>query len=183
MVEGCETLKPLAVFDLDGTLLRGNSLHEYIKAALSIAFRRRNYGRTLRIGLYPTLRVLRVVSHNTMKRHVLHAIVPGEDLRREFVARIDRIRNGDLWELLEVKRREGYAILLATAAPEIYIPWIWEGEYVCTDNAVTDDCRGDRKLEKVFEYARSHGMELKFAAADGSDDLPLINAAQEKLHL
>ena len=59
------------VVDLDGTLLRGNSLHMLVRFMAAELRRRRGYWRLLRIGGLLGLRRLRLISHTEMK-HPVH---------------------------------------------------------------------------------------------------------------
>jgi len=53
--------------DLDGTLLRGNSLHEYIRCGL----RHGSLWQRTRLAVFLGLRRMRLVSHVWMKRRAL----------------------------------------------------------------------------------------------------------------
>lgn len=153
----------LAVIDLDGTLVDGNTFHEYLRAGL----------RNGHVGLLVpmALRFLRLISHHSLKVAALRIIVPDQKLTKAFVKRIKF--NPDVLRLIEEFKAEGCEILLATAAPAVYVPWIWTGEYIATTN---EELRGERKLQAVRDYARERGLKLYAVVTDHYDDLPLLRA-------
>jgi len=97
-----------------------------------------------------------------------------EKLREGFIAEVlsnintclsDRLARGDA------------RILLATAALDVYVPWIWKGDYVATKtigNTSHLECRGEEKLRQVEKYACDNGLTLHDFYTDNIDDLPLI---------
>ena len=156
--------------DLDGTLLRGNSLHEYIRCGL----RHGSAAVRLRIAVALALRRLRLSSHLAMKRRVLRAIHPDAAFADDFRRCIAAMRRPQVEALIKAHQDAGGIVLLATAATELYIPLIWEGDSVSTDADCAVECRCEEKLRRVLGYARSHGTELKAVVTDHPDDLPLL---------
>lgn len=179
------TGRPLLAVDLDGTLVNGNTLHIYFRCALEDMLLR---GRLADVAFCTGLLVMRrmnFVDHRTMKFGIFRRIRPTDRLRTRFIAATKRLVRRDVADLIEGYRAQGYAILLATAAPADYIRDIWEGRYVATDmNPVTNprrvECRGNEKLRRVKAYAKSHGFRLAAAISDeADDDAPLLHAARE----
>lgn len=170
MVEGLPLKGLLLAVDLDGTLITGNSLHEYIRCGL-------RHSRLLdRLAIVAALglRRLHIISHVEMKRRVLPHIKPTEALRDDFARRTGAMFRRSVVEEIERWREGGATVLLATAAPEVYVPWLWEGDYVCTDPHSEVECRGDEKLRRVLAYASEHGLRFAAAITDHPDDLPLL---------
>lgn len=180
---------PLMAVDLDGTLVDGNTLHIYIRAAVSEMLRNlrvADLGYTF--GML-ALRRLGLVSHRTMKFGIFARIHHTPALSRRFEREVRRRMRDDVARLIERKRAEGYHILLATAAPAHYVGLVWQGDYVATDmdcgsNPERTECRGDEKLRRVLDYASARGLTLAAAVSDDTDDdAPLLNAATEAYHV
>lgn len=173
MVEGLSPRK-IAAVDLDGTLICANSLHLYIRAGL----RHASLWGKVRILALLALRRMRIISHRRMKFGVLGIINPCDELKADFVASVKAFERPAVKELLEKLRGQGITILLATAASDIYIPWIWDGDFVATrtrDNNERRECRGELKAEAVRNYMH-HGDILEVVITDHTDDIPLLMA-------
>lgn len=173
--------KTLAVIDLDGTLVRGNTLHIYMQAGARSLWRTRRYGKLAALLGISALRALRLVSHRRMKwtaiRLIGHADSP---LKDDFTARVKASVNPAVTALVATFRSRGEQVLLASAAPAFYIPWLWDGPYIATqieDNPQRVELRGNCKKNAVLEYARVHGVALRDVVTDHHDDLPLLLAA------
>ena len=178
MVKGLQPRR-LAAIDLDGTLVRGNTLHEYIRLGLGEELRAGRMANFLSIATLLGLRAVRLVSHRRMKFGSLRHIRPTERLRRRFAERISGMLNPEVTALIDELRAEGAEILLATAAPDIYIPWIWDGDFIATRthaNPTMEENRGEAKLRAVLDYARTRGLELYAVVTDHEDDRPLLSA-------
>lgn len=160
----------LLAVDLDGTLITGNSLHEYIRCGLRHGCLRDRLAIAMALGM----RKLRLITHVGMKRRVLPHIKPTEALREDFVRRTcDMLRPSVVGEI-ERWRENGATVLLATAAPETYVSWLWQGDYVCTDPHSATECRGEEKLRRVIAYASGHGLRFAAAITDHPDDAPML---------
>lgn len=171
MVEGLSPRK-IVVTDLDGTLIDGNSLHLYICCALSL----RRPLLSLKICAWLGLRLIRLVSHRRMKFAVLGLITPDQRLKDKFVGHFDAMRRPETAKLLDTYRSQGATVLLATAAPDVYIPWIWDGDFVATrikDNPNLKECRGEEKLTAIRQYM-TKADTLEAVVTDHHDDLPLL---------
>lgn len=177
----------LVVTDLDGTLVRGNTLHIYLRCGLTDCLRRHRYGRALSITALMCLRRLRIISHRTMKFGCLKRIEPDPRLRLDFTRKVEARIDPSVTELLDRYRLSGHSILLATAAPVTYIPWIWQGDFVATPtegNPERFECRGNEKVSAVREYMRRKGIGIIQAViTDHSDDLPLLTEGARETFL
>lgn len=176
MVNGHASQKLVAV-DLDGTLIRGNSLRVYMTCALRDSLRRHRPWLTIRLGAVITLRALRLCSHRHMKWRVLELGGKSPALRDDFARHIRSLMRADVDALLKARADEGCRIVLATAAADMYIPWFWSGEFLATatdGNPAHDECRGTRKLKAVAAYAAANGLTLDTVITDHHDDLALL---------
>lgn len=172
-------MTPLMAVDLDGTLLRGNSLRLFASCSLRDALRHGRLDRAARVAGWLALRRLRMCSHRRMKWAVIGATAITDSFKSDFVQKAASLVNPRVKDLVDTRRRQDWHVLLATAAADIYIPWIWDGPYVATrtaDNPQHTECRGPRKLEAVMAYAADNGLTLKTAVTDHHDDLALLSA-------
>lgn len=169
-----ERLSPrkIVIVDLDGTLVDGNTLHLYLKSALLTA----PFGIRARIAGLLVLRRLRIISHVAMKFGALRRIKPTDRLNDRFVKNVKRKMRSNVTRLLEDYRQEGCTVLLATAAPDIYIPLIWTEEFLATKtdgNEQKDEMRGETKAAAVSNFMH-RGDTIHAVITDHHDDLPLL---------
>lgn len=173
-------LKPLMVVDLDGTLISGNSLHIYIKEG----FKRVSLLKKILILWLLFLRRMRIISHKKMKFGCLKYIDSKDAiLHKRFVQCVMTKLNARVTR--QVKEFDG-AVLLATAAPDVYIPWIWDGQYIATrteNNPMMDELRGEAKAAAVSEYAHRHNLTPTVVITDHRDDIPLMRLPEVGVYL
>lgn len=172
----------LTVVDLDGTLVAGNTLHIYIKCAMRRALRRSRATEAFAIAWFAGLRRLGLISHRRMKFAILQRVRTDGELRAMFVKRVNSLLRPEVRDLLEHQRAAGNAVLLATAAADVYVPWIWQGPYVATPiggNPGRHECRGADKLAAVNSYCRQKGCALHMVVTDHHDDLALLTAGAQ----
>ncbi len=160
--------------DLDGTLVTGNSLHLYIRCGLSDALRRGDLWRATRILGAIAMRKTGFWSHLAMKRSVLKTIRPNRRIMDVFKARFEAMLSTRVMSLINDARGQGTTVLLATAAPDVYVSQVWDGDFVATDSESQRECRGEEKRRRVLEYASEHGLSLTAVVTDHHDDLPLL---------
>lgn len=170
----------LVVVDLDGTLVKGNTLHQYLRIGMVQSLKHSRYLTAIKMAGIGLLRTLRLISHKQFKFRSLAQVTPDTDFQQKFRDRINLMINHDVERLLEDMRKEGMTILLATAAADVYVPWIWDGEYLASDSAQCREMRGDRKLQEVMRYMELNDMELYAVITDHSDDLPLLRAGAKR---
>lgn len=177
-----QQIKPLSgtvtVVDLDGTLIRGNTLHIYIRCGMRRFLRQRRYGTLARTLLYLAGRKMRFITHRRMKFGILALIKPDEELKKDFVSRVSRAKRTWLVDELERRSNDGATILLATAAADVYVPWIWDGAYVATPSESNPDhteCRGSYKRKLVERYAAENHLRITTVISDHTDDLSLLS--------
>ncbi|MCM1077578.1 MAG: haloacid dehalogenase-like hydrolase [Bacteroides sp.] len=191
MVDGHEIVTPApggqlcAVVDLDGTLLRGNSLRMFIRFLVRKLHAGGNYRHIASIFRLLALRRLRLISHVAMKFpiHRLASELLTEAEIDEFVSSLLPSLNGGLLAELTRMRESGWRVMLATAAPDVYVGRLNEilgfdawtatplsrtvGEYV--------ENRGAVKRDRAVSEARRRGWTLGAVATDHEDDLPLLS--------
>ncbi len=186
MVDGLEmTRMPCAVVDLDGTIIKGNSMHEMIKFMLRKALLCGDAGTFMGVVRHLLLRKLGVVTHREMK-HPIHLMaekfIPRRGWLNELVEVIMGMVNTDVTDAIAGFRNKGYKILLATAAPDVYVSEIAGRlsvhSYICTLCAENIDdyieVKGTEKLRRASDYAAARGWEIKCVITDHRDDMPLL---------
>lgn len=175
---------PCIVVDLDGTLLRANSLRLFIR------FMARKFAREGRV--VPLVRILwllaarraRLIPHVGMKYpiHRLAAATVGEDELEEFAGSLRGYVCAPLLSELSRLKGEGWRVMLATAAPSLYVPQLADhlgiDEWVATPLTDTPasytETRGERKLELALGRAAAKGWRIRAVATDHEDDLPVL---------
>lgn len=186
MVDGLEMTKtPCAVIDLDGTVIKGNSMHEMIRYMLRKALLCGDAGTFFGVMRYLLLRKLGVVTHREMK-HPIHVMAEKFMLRggrlEELVEVIMGMVNTDVTDVIADLSNRGYKILLATAAPDVYVREIAgrlsANGCICTlgTEKIDDyiETKGVEKLRRVSDYAIARGWEIRCVITDHSDDMPLL---------
>lgn len=173
--------RKIVVVDLDGTLIDGNSLHLFLRVAL----RHAPLLDRMRIARLMLLRRLRKISHVDMKFGCLGIVRPDEAFRSEFVRRFRAMLRPEIVRTIDRYKESGDTVLLATAAADMYVKWIWDGDFVATsvhDNPNRRECRGDAKVEAVRAFMRP-GDTLEAVFTDHSDDIPLLQMGASRNYL
>lgn len=170
-------MKKLVILDLDGTLITGNSFHEFIKCAFADAMKHKKFICAFKFIGWCFLRAIRVVSHSRMKFGILASCSYSESLKLRFCKKIKGMFRPSMIVEINKAYLENSIVLLATAAPDIYIPWFWKGDYVATEttgNSGMTECKGKEKLRRVLEFLRKECATPSVIYTDHYDDLPLL---------
>ena len=189
----------VVVFDLDGTVIRGDS---YV--AFLLGFLKRNPTRVFRVAFLPfflSAYWCGFRDNSWLKVRFLSAIMGGAarsqiELWAEMFARdlVTRAIKGRARDTIERHRQEGARLVLATASLDLYVePFsrlLGFDHTVCTKVAWTDDgrldgrllggnCYGDAKLAGVNALMLDEDLPaITIAYSDHHDDLPLLKAAK-----
>jgi len=183
----------LAVFDLDGTLVRGDTLLPFL---LSFLWTRRRVGRLVILPVPILLYAARVWSAHTAKQWLLECTLRDESaaviashaewFTSTWVAR--RLRTRMLGCLRE-HQVAGDRVVLLSASPDVYVGAIARRlgieEVVCTEVAFRDgrclgrivgsNCKGIAKIERLQAHLRcEEAPEVSYAYGDSRSDLPLL---------
>jgi phosphatidylglycerophosphatase C len=190
----------LAVFDLDGTITRYDTLVPYVVGLLL----RRPWQTVRLIGVLPALALFAVgrADHGFLKAALLKATLRGrlraelDAWTQEFVPRL--IARGTFARALEViaqHRRKGDRLVLLSASPDLYVPAIARAlgfdETVCTGvrwngdrldgELTTANRRGEEKVRCVEALRITHPGVSIVAYANGPADLPHLQLADRAL--
>lgn len=182
-------MRALAVFDLDGTLTRRETLLPYVAG-----FLRRHPARIPRLaGVLPALaRFAWRHDRGALKAALIQAAVGGvrraelEEWTAQFVATLlERGLRGDARAALEAHRRHGDSLALLSASPDLYVPAIARAlgfaESMCTGvewcgdrligRLVTPNRRGAEKARCLDALRRLHPELQTVAYGNAESDL------------
>jgi HAD superfamily hydrolase (TIGR01490 family) len=188
-----EQERPLAVFDLDGTLARGDTLLPFL-----FGYCRHHRWWTRRAGLAIdlTLYASRAVSARLAKERMIRRILGGERIEQVagYAARFCRewlpSRTHQVGvAALRHHQRAGHRVALLSASPDVYVhavaQWFEIPEVVCTRVARTtdridgsiigDNCKGQAKVAMLTRYlCRETSPAESYGYADAQSDRPVL---------
>lgn len=181
--------RPVAVWDLDGTLTRTGTLLPFLRCVA---------------GTTAVVRALAVAAGRDLRRRdaakalVLQRILGGRPLdevdriARAHAARVvgARLRPDSLtrWSW---HRRQGHRLVIATASPGLYVHhlarYLDADAVICTEMTVVNghltgalrdaNCRGAEKARRVLAHLVEQPATRVWAYADGDTDRPLLALA------
>jgi phosphatidylglycerophosphatase C len=192
LTEGC-SINGIAVFDLDGTLLAGDSLIPFL---LHYGAREKRTAALARLPMYLVGLALRIRPADWTKEHLCRAFLGGQALgtiRARAQEFCNRWLQGNLnpvgVERLKQHRKAGHRIILLTAGPDILVESLAAGlgirEVVCTKLIAVGkrcwgwfdgpNCKGSAKLERLADYLHCRiAPRNSFAYGDSRSDLPVL---------
>ena len=187
--------RPLAAFDLDGTLTHRDTLLPFLHRAVG-------RGRTYRALLASSLPLARAAAFGGAHRDVAKAAVlrgvlagaPLDGLTEAAEAFADhvvaqRLRT-EVRERVDWHRGEGHELVLVSASPELYVTPI--GRRLGFDTVLATrlevangrltgrlqgaNCRGPEKVMRLREW-RGEGLALAYAYGDSAGDREMLDLA------
>lgn len=187
---------PLAVFDLDGTLIRGDS---FLPFAVGYARSRRKYRPLVTLPLWLGLYAGRLMPDHAAKQRVLTSFFRGEPVAAvaEYAGKFhDAWLSRRLREPVVARLKEhlssGHRVVLLSASPDLYVPAVGKAlgidEVVCTRVRCTADawdgmldghnCKGEAKLTRLRDHLGvAEWPGESFAYGDSKSDLPVLRWA------
>ncbi len=189
------TKTEIDIYDLDETLLRGNSTRLFLDTLLRVSFRRWQTFTWLRTAMAAALRLSRAISHRRYKWLLWHAATglsqgAAADFREEYARRFMKMLRPSILKALERSRRDRHHVLIATAAyvevPDLLHDLI-DGS-VATETATVAkyrdyvECRGNEKARRALRYVEERDATVSIIYTDGKDDAPLMAAFPKSLH-
>lgn len=178
----------IIVFDLDGTLLQGNSFHLWLRF-WGIRSLCKSPLRTLQLAFWAAARGLRLIPHSTLK---LQALKLSRDASEQdiqaFCQQLVRRLHPEVRDALEQARRTpGTLLCLNTAAPALYveafaqnlgIPHVFATSIPKARNPWLENL-GEHKvtaMQAIWPELESIGLAAVYS--DESADLPLMRLAR-----
>lgn len=178
----------LAVFDLDGTLIAGNSFHLWILHLLRWSVLHGQWGVFIRLCWLSILRITRRIDHIELKKSTLRLslVVPTEQCQL-FTKKLFAQVRPELLMRMQGHKQDGMLVVIATAALELYLVGFAElcgaDQLLATSSVLTDEWQENLKAQKLLSLQQVYGADaiICVAYSDHSDDLPLLAAAQEAI--
>jgi phosphatidylglycerophosphatase C len=188
----------LAVFDLDGTITRRDTLGPYLWGYLW-----RHPWRLLRVipALYAPLLFLFNHDRGALKGTAIHSVLGGltreqiEQWSERFVQRlIPRALYSEALAAIKRHRERGERLLLMSASTDLYVPRIGEAlgfdEVICTKvrwradgrldgRLATANCRGEEKHRCLSAVLARDPPQRIYAYGNSGSDLPHMALAHE----
>jgi phosphatidylglycerophosphatase C len=184
---------PLAVFDLDGTLLLRDSLLPFL---VSYCRRMRLRRRIPRVMVELALYALRVTSAATAKERLIRWILGGQALdevagHAEWFCRewIPRHTHPVGVHALRLHQRHGHRVILVSASPDLYVPAVARffgiHEVICTRIAgegnkvigsiLGKNCKGSVKVEMLTRHLGTDVSPAEsYGYGDAKSDIPVL---------
>ncbi len=174
------------VVDLDGTLLSTNTFKDYVLFVAKESVTALRIDVTLGVMFFVALRLMRVVSHSTMKYYLLRmtARFMGADRLSRLAEMLLLKANPEVTALCEDYRKQGCYVLLATAAPESYAGIISSRmglDGCCAtpmpqpESEWKENVR-EQKREAVLRHLESEDASIAVVVTDHHDDIPLMSS-------
>jgi phosphatidylglycerophosphatase C len=192
-----EPARPLAAFDLDGTLTRRDTLMPFLARAIG-----RN--RAYRAVLASSLPLARAVALGGGHRDVAKAAVLGRVLAGVPLSALTEAADayadhvvahglrGDIRARVDWHRAEGHELVLVSASPELYVSPIGrrlgfdavlatrlevDPAGLLTGRLLGANCRGPEKVARLREW-RDAGVAVAFAYGDSAGDREMLALAE-----
>jgi len=185
---------PIVIFDLDGTLIEGNSFHELVRLMASprSGDTPRMMAMRLRIALAAGLRFIRVLPRRFFKRLVHQTVVSeanplfDRSVRGPLVETLLALTRADVIEALRHSQRmDGTTVLSTGALREYAEPY---AERLGFDVVVSTEFEGDQWTENIGVTKRNRTLlalarrgvveRRRILVADDPDDWPLADACE-----
>jgi phosphatidylglycerophosphatase C len=187
----------LAVFDLDGTLTRSDTLAPFLLGCLL-----RRPWRLLRLlAMLPA--ATRFLTHHdrgALKGALLHATLGGlrrEPLQRSAIRFAARVLRHGMWseaqQALAAHRARGDRLVLMSASTDLYVPQIaaalgfdacicsrvaWSADGRLDGHLAAANCRGEEKRRQLSLLIEREAPERVYAYGNSAADLPHLQLAQ-----
>ena len=185
-----ESKKILALFDFDGTLIKGDSIVSYLRTAKRLrAISKGEYIKACICGLQHKMGKL---TEGVAKEKALAFRKGLEEKRRlaldaffasdELIPRV----SPEGKKQMEYHRQQGHLVLLVSASTQNYMDMVAmhlpvDG-LICTqisaEGKVERNCKGEEKVRLIQEYLKAHEIEADFensyAYGDSKSDLPML---------
>jgi len=185
-------MRKAVIVDFDGTLVDVNSFEEFCKRLFRHWLTGAGIPQAMYLAYLAAIRKMRLIEHAEMKRRVLLYAKERNagQFAKRFAAHLCAKVNTKVVEIIQGYRNNGYAVLLCTAAPELYMEEFASvfnfgfDDMVCTETPCKDrvwrENSGIHKLETTRQVLQKRHEELAVLLTDSLDDMPLLCVEKEK---
>jgi HAD superfamily hydrolase (TIGR01490 family) len=188
-----DTRRALALFDFDGTLVHGDSIVAFVRFARARGIiKRREFAAACLYGALTALRLTDAARAKGKALSFLSRMTPeaADALCRQFAeqALLPALYPQGL-EAMQRHADAGDTVLIVTASPERYMRALAGAlpvhEIIATrqgtDGAITQNCRGEAKADRIREWLALNRITADFAAShaygNSTGDLPMLRMA------
>lgn len=182
--------RALALFDFDGTLIRGDSILAYLRHARRL--RALSFRESFRLGLKALPWLMKKKPDETLKAEALAFSLRLSPERRYALNRsfaeeclLPRVFPAGK-RCLEQHRQAGRLVVLVSASTDNYMAFVAQGlgadALLCTplhaDGSVGPNCKGQEKVRRIEAYLAEGGItpdwDASYAYGDSASDLPML---------
>lgn len=189
-------MRKLAIFDIDYTITKKETLMEFFKYAVKQDIRNiRFLPRALFSGL---MYLLKVYNEKEVKEHFLKFIdkINEKDLailvKKFYKEKLSTILYKDALNMMKKLKKEGYDIYLISASPEFYINEFYAidevdkiigSRFSFKDGIFTrtmdgENCKGEEKVKRLKKFLEDENIDVDFKESymfsDSLSDEPLL---------
>ncbi len=180
--------QPFALFDFDGTLIKGDSIIQYVR--FSHQEKLLSLWGVLKILCYGLFYKLHIVSDEKSKTKTLSFIykLPAEKRKlhdQKFAKSMYDSMYKEGLALLEYYKKKGYTVLLVSASTQNYMQYLENflnvpvlSTPVDEQGTVHHNCKGIEKLIRIENYLKQNNVEMdkqkSVAYGDTKSDLPML---------
>ncbi len=189
-------MRKLAIFDIDYTITKKETLMEFFKYAVKQDIRNiRFLPRALFSGL---MYLLKVYNEKEVKEHFLKFIdkINEKDLailvKKFYEEKLSTILYKDALNMMKKLKKEGYDIYLISASPEFYINEFYAidevdkiigSRFSFKDGIFTrtmdgENCKGEEKVKRLKKFLEDENIDVDFKESymfsDSLSDEPLL---------
>lgn len=187
----------VALFDIDKTLIRGDSMFSLLKYTL------KKYPKSKwklpKLFLVLVLYKLGVINTKKAKENMFYTLnyLNDEELEEFYNDVVKTTIYNDAIKEIKKLRVDGYYILLVSASPECYLKFFEVEEYVdgvigtklhfennkYVNKIDGENCKGEEKVRRINTYLKERNLSIdkenSLAYSDSLSDLPMFNLVKK----
>lgn len=190
--------RPVAFFDFDGTLTRGDSLLPFLRMLVGPG---RFYKNLARLSPVFVAYALKILDNGLAKEIVLRNYLSGmrldelNDAGQKFATEVlPKIECTTGMARLHWHQSQGHLCVLVSASLDVYLkPWAAQAgfdDYITSSLEVdaagfvtgrlkNGNCFGDEKVRRIKFWLQDKGVSGEYAYGDSKGDLPMLHFARK----